>query len=319
MRVSFLRIMVNSQKLKRKKQKKHSSLSINICKYSLTATSNTSKSDSSFSYGRAASFTFENFRASLTLETAIALPIFMFLCISIIFFCQMFSVHSEIQGSLFRAAKDVSGNVLLVQTGLDENLIDSESAMKLVCVEQARRNVLEYSGGYLDECICLEGGADGLSFICSAVTEEYADLIVSYKIHLPYAFGVDATFPVVQRCRIRLWTGISGRSKTEDMEELVYITETGTVYHKSAECTHLKLTIRTINCQELSSARNNNGGKYKQCDKCAKEGAEGSVVYITNEGDCYHNTLSCSGLKRTVQQVSKSEVRGKSACIRCGR
>ena len=37
-------------------------------------------------------------------------------------------------------------------------------------------------------------------------------------------------------------------------------------------------------------------------------------MYITDQGDRYHNSLTCSGLKRTVYTARISEVPGKRAC-----
>ncbi len=290
-----------------------SSLSNGFKGHLLTATINDMHTRRSNSFGRAALFTFPSQKGSLTLEAAIALPFFIFVCIAFVFFCQFFYLHCEIQGSLFQAARYISGNVLYTQTAVDNNLLDA------VCVATARQKVSEYSKDALEQCVCLDGGFDGLQFVYSTVSQDYVDLVVNYRVKLPYAFGFDATFPVVQRCRIRAWTGESGITQREKANEMVYITEHGTVYHRTKDCTHLKLTIRQVQTDWLSSCRNQNGGKYKACEKCAKEGAKTEHVYITTEGDRYHNTVNCSGLKRSVQQIPMSEIQGKSACARCCR
>ena len=75
------------------------------------------------------------------------------------------------------------------------------------------------------------------------------------------------------------------------------------------------LRITLAGKDEVSSLRNASGGKYSPCEKC---GGDGSViVYVTNEGDRYHNTIECSGLKRSVRCVPLSEAGGRSPCSRC--
>lgn len=69
---------------------------------------------------------------------------------------------------------------------------------------------------------------------------------------------------------------------------------------------------------ELNSLRNESGGKYHACEKCVHGSSKGSNVYITDQGDRYHNSLTCSGLKRTVYTARISEVPGKRACSKCG-
>lgn len=270
------------------------------------------------SFGRTALFTFGSQKGSLTLETAIVLPIFLFFCMMFVFLCQVFYIHCEIQGSLFQAARYLSGNALYAQVAVSKDLQDVELVQKAIGIAAARQKVIEYSADELDKCVCLQNGSNGLQFLYSSITEEYVDLIVNYRVQLPYSFGLDASFPIVQRCRIRAWTGCSGEINNNE-EEVVYITENGIVYHVNPDCTHLKLTIKQIQEQDLAEARNYNGSKYKSCDKCAKNGLEGKSVYITEDGDRYHNTLNCSGLKRSVQQIPKSQISGKSVCKRCGR
>ena len=89
------------------------------------------------------------------------------------------------------------------------------------------------------------------------------------------------------------------------------------VYHRDYHCTHLELSIHMVLQSEIESLRNEGGGKYHPCQHCIK--GAGGGVYITDTGDRYHSSLSCSGLKRTIYAVPLSEVAGKGACSRCGK
>ena len=80
-------------------------------------------------------------------------------------------------------------------------------------------------------------------------------------------------------------------------------------------CTHLTLSITLAGRDEVEGLRNASGGRYSPCEKCGGDGS--GIVYVTNEGDRYHNTIECSGLKRTVRCVPLSEAGGRSPCSRC--
>lgn len=117
----------------------------------------------------------------------------------------------------------------------------------------------------------------------------------------------------------RKWTGYDvthGASSAEE-EEYVYVTENGSVYHRDRECRHLKVTILVTNSSEVINRRNDYGEKYKACERCAKGSATG-LLFITATGDRYHNSASCSSLKRSVKTVSLKEVEGWDACSVCG-
>ncbi len=112
----------------------------------------------------------------------------------------------------------------------------------------------------------------------------------------------------------RAWVGFrEGEEEPEEM--MVYITPNGMVYHLWADCTHLKLSIQKVTLIKAQSIENQYGSKYRKCERCKQ--SMGVFVYITEEGDCYHATNSCSGLKRDVRCVPVSTVTDRGCCQRC--
>ena len=121
-------------------------------------------------------------------------------------------------------------------------------------------------------------------------------------------------------CRTRKWTGydVLQEGVQEETEEWVYITPHGTRYHRDRDCSHLRVTIKCTGYDEIRSLRNEDGSRYTACEMCARNGSI-TVVFYTPQGNRYHNSLQCSGLKRSVENVPISEVGSRSACSTCAR
>ena len=125
--------------------------------------------------------------------------------------------------------------------------------------------------------------------------------------------------PVIRKVEIRGWTGYTGETFTGNgQEELVYKTPGGEVYHKSRDCTYLKLSVHMVSAAELPNCRNESGGKYDPCEYCVRKESPGRMVYIADYGVSYHNSRNCQGLKRTVMAVPLSHTEGLRCCSRCG-
>ena len=122
-------------------------------------------------------------------------------------------------------------------------------------------------------------------------------------------------------------TSFSGTSKnsfvkwkgdlyTETHEaEWVYVTETGSVYHRNTNCQSLDLSIQEGELSKVGSYRGRNGQKYAPCNRCVEE--KHKVIYFTKYGKFYHEKLSCSALKRTITKILLSQVGEKRACSFC--
>lgn len=155
--------------------------------------------------------------------------------------------------------------------------------------------------------------ADGVSEI--TLPDVYSYTPVGALVSLPKIWMQNTV-------KVHAWTGSDGTEFTDEAggepEEMVYVTVSGSVYHKNAGCRYLDLSISQVAGSNISSLRNDNGEKYHACETCSKNQNPAGTVYITSTGNRYHNLASCSGLKRTVMLVKHSQVSEMHVCSKCG-
>lgn len=252
-------------------------------------------------------------KGSLAVEASLILPLFLFSFLNIISILQILSCYSRIETALHQTGRKWA---LYAYAGDGQEKTADLFAAALIPTEIER-----YVGKeYLNRCPVI-GGRDGLSCYLSQAPdkEEMIDLVVQYKVSPVFSILGFTDFKMVNRCRIRAWTGYKPQGKTDAENEdeiIVYVTEHGTVYHKSPECTHLKLNISRVEAGETDELRNQDGGRYKPCEKCGNMG-ERQFYYIAAQGDKYHALLGCSGLKRQIKAVPISQTGGMGVCSRC--
>ncbi|BCN32932.1 TadE/TadG family type IV pilus assembly protein [Anaeromicropila herbilytica] len=300
-------------------------------------------------------------KASLTVEAALVLPVFLFMILTFLYFIQIFITYERVQSGITEVAKEASKYAYIYENMVEETKQNTESTNNTESTKNRSTNDNKIEDNntkdkentendtkkdnitfidniyykqrlksYLDKRKCnfstIENGMNGISFWYSSFLseEEEVDVVAKYKVKFPVLIFRIKGFQMVQRVRVHAWTGylreedLNG-SKEDGKEETVFITETGTVYHSSKNCTHLKLSIRRANYVELENLRNRGGGKYKECERCGVKGKESldTVVYITDTGDRYHLDPVCSGLKRTILEIPLSEVGTRTPCRRC--
>ncbi len=258
-----------------------------------------SASASRYHCGRTGKF----YRGSVTVEAAMAVPLFFFAVICLLYLMEIMYVQTAVRAGLQEAGKKTAVDACQVSviqpSKIEQYVVDSIDADRL------------------DRSIVVDGSS-GIS--CSKSTMSpltgIGQLSASYSIRLPVPFFHVPDLSYEETMRIKAWNGYVKGGLFAEKDETVYVTETGLVYHKNYHCTYLDLSIHTVRMSEVADLRNNDGGKYHACARCGKK--SGDVVYITDTGDRYHSSLSCSGLKRTIYAVPLSEVVGKGACSRCG-
>ncbi|MCQ2512445.1 MAG: pilus assembly protein [Lachnospiraceae bacterium] len=270
-------------------------------------------------------------RASLTLETAVVLPIFMFFIIAILNFLVILSLQSEIQLTMEETARSIGKKAYLVDCA--EDLIssnpsdvdsDTESLLSAGINSLTIKTWMMKDGlkERLDRSQIIDGAA-GLYTYNSSYDEESGilDLVVTYNYQIPFLPKSIGTVALAQRCYSHVWIGKkldqSDGGKQERESHTVYVTPYGKVYHTSKDCRYLDLSIRQISVSTLSSERNADGKIYEKCT-CANHVVAGDMVYVTDYGTNWHTDINCYGLKRTVNEIDISEIGSLHVCPKCG-
>lgn len=267
-----------------------------------------------------------NNRGSFTVEAALALPVFIFSIAAFIFLFRVILLQVQLQGAMTEASTELQGlaYVDVREKGHDGKQSQFESlSYKVLAKTEIEKYFLKKSQY---ESLLVRKISYGKSNY--ERDEGTIDLVASYTIRIPLPVISISTMPVCQRVHTRAFIGVehllslngeSGDDKGEN-GEYVYITETGTVYHLKLSCSALNLKISQCKRDDIESKRNAAGGKYKKCERCFKGKEEAEHVFICEDGDRYHASLSCSGLKRIIKKVPLEEVKDKvRACYRCGR
>ena len=243
-------------------------------------------------------------KGSVTVEASMAIPIFLLAVLCLVYLLEIYTIGLSIRFAATHAAKAVAQDIAVEQVFQPAKL--QANLVNLVGTERLNRSVIE--GGM--------GGINCSDSYFSPIHEELA-VKVKYRVKLPILMFGNPTVKQEAECKVKAWTGYV-KPSLEAEDYTVYITATGTVYHENYQCTYLQLSIQFVPAEDVPDLRNSDGGKYYKCEKCIYGGGMAGV-YITDSGNKYHNSLNCSGLKRTIQAVQKSQVKGLGGCHRCSR
>lgn len=257
---------------------------------------------------------FAPLEATLTVEAALVLPMFLFCMIAALQYCRAMETAVQFGTALAETGKTMA-TAAYATTYAGEVGTTAETAVSALSVVYAQSKVTSRTSD--------TSAVKNVNMVLSSLMQEdeMIDLVLTYQIQSPFGvINLPGTF-FIQRASVRAWVGRTedeeeGETEGEEDEVMVYVTENGTVYHTTSECTYLKLSIFTIDQNTLSTLRNNSGEIYHACELCGADAGE--IVYATSEGNRYHSSLSCSGLKRTVTQVKLSEVGDLHVCSKCG-
>ncbi len=278
-----------------------------------------------------------SFCGSMTLEAAIAVPLFLFFVMNLLFVFEAVRLQSGLQAAVQQAGEQVCEAAYYTRFGAsqgqsapdtsgssEEPALNGEAVSLLLSETYVRNKVSTYLGDAFWRHSCVVGGRAGLSFLGSGIMTEgdRVEIVVSCRVRPFIRILGFPDFPMQVRYCGHAWVGwehgggtVSGGGTGND--DTVYVTKYGEVYHRDPGCIYLNPQIREIPASEVSKYRSGNGAMYYPCE-CCKPGKNGTV-YITKEGNRYHSDRNCSGIVRNTQTMDSTAATSHyRPCPKCG-
>ena len=270
-------------------------------------------------------------RGSMTLEAAIAVPLFLFFVMNLLFVFEAVRLQSKLQAAVQQAGEEVNEAAYYTRFGPSQTTEsegsdetgNGEAASFLLSETYVRGKITSYLGEALQKNSCVVGGRGGLSLAGSKIMTEAdrVDLIVSCRVRPFIRILAFPDFPMQVRYCGHAWVGWSegsgGSAGDGGGNETTYVTEYGECYHNDPGCIYLNPQIREIPVSEVDHYRSGNGAKYYPCE-CCKPGKTGTV-YITKEGNRYHSDRDCGGIVRHLETMGEEAAKSHyRPCPKCG-
>lgn len=251
-------------------------------------------------------------RGSMTVEASMVLPVFLFFMMTLLMGIEIVRLQSNLFAGL-GSSEAIHMEKQIHRVMQDQPLLDHFNA----------DTVDGYLNGQENGRLCLLGGIS-VRNQSDVQGNGRIEIIVQYQIKpfiywLPIGNSDGGGLRFQDQLFVHDFSGYCGPIEGDDREEeeIVYITENGTRYHTDTGCVSLHISVQTVHSSQLSTMRNQNGGRYYPCERCHP--SKSGVFFITRDGDRFHRGADCSSLKRTVRAVTLEEAvqMGRNACSKC--
>ena len=241
------------------------------------------------------------FKASYTVEAAFILPISLLMVVLFLYFFRVLYVQWGVDYTLNKTARE---HAALISDTKEESglVIIGQCRALIVSMERVNSEII--------------GGIFGLDFSESEFDKNYVKIECNYRLRNPITLFGKKTIKMSDVAVSRKWVGYDPLESDEG-GEYVYVTKYGQAYHRSLSCPYLKPSVSALNASDVDDSRNISGGRYKSCPLCKGKRNSGTV-YVTDYGDVYHSSLSCSALKRSVNRIKLEDAGLYHPCGKCG-
>lgn len=249
-------------------------------------------------------------KGTYTIEAAVCMPVFLCFAVFILMYFRILTLQWGIDTAIYEVARE---SAIYSQEAETDNtgvgIINSNTLSAAAYGSMSNKNIPH---SYI------KWGVAGLNYMGTGVSERDVEISVQYTVNQPTGMLGKNSWHITQRKRARRWIGYDPHESEDELSN-VYVTETGSAYHSTVGCVYLNPSVRAVSAQGIENLRSKDGGKYKACKKCG--GVNSSHLYVTDYGEVYHTSITCSGIKRSIRRVTIENAKksGFHACSKCGR
>lgn len=274
--------------------------------------------------------------ASMTVEAALCLPLFLLFAVALMEPMRWLDRQRRVQTvteqfceelSQYMYAKELGETIFYGQDGSEPEEGDGVSDS---------RTDKAYLGALSDAAagLWLKGKAeeyvDGVVIRKADVPDENGNVWIelTYREQIPFFHVKSGEISMHAAAKRRSWIGIDGKLKEKKAdssgagkagETIVYVGAGMGRYHMYRDCHYISNQYRTVPLSQAEQLRNASGGRYTACSRCAKAAGAAAEVYITEAGEHYHYSRTCSAMASYVRSVPLKEVEQLGVCSYCSR
>lgn len=285
---------------------------------------------------------FYRLKASMTVEAAFVLPLFISLAAALMMPMRMLDTQRKLQTTVESVCEDLSVYAYVAE---EINALDKGD------VEQIEAEIRREGGSDEDEGnlgMEIVHGAEIVSDAAAGVwlqrrirdcTElaqvKYVDvpdeggnivLEVQYQETMPVFSRLLNPLSIEVSAKRRVWTGLPGKLTSEksgvvsgeNAVEMVYVGSNMGRYHKIRDCHYISNEYQAVSVSEAKKMRDADGHRFQACSSCEDEIDPNGTVYVTAGGRHYHGAMDCKAMVSYVRKVPLSEVLYLGACSYCG-
>ena len=271
-------------------------------------------------------------RGSITLEAAIALPLFLFSLLTIIYIINIMYLQISLQMSLEETARNISKKAYIssefyaLTTEQQANVSDSDSSIlenmgaSIISIPYIKSCFLSDNTREMLDNSCIENGSSGLSFLSTSVdmANNIMDIIVTYKVGIPFMPVDIFSFRLANRCYMKIYMGKDMEKEQTESSFYVYFTSYGKVYHTNKYCQYLLNYSKAIRYRDSLLQYQLNPCKLCSSTTTTEKLYEANpIIYLTLSESIYHVTLDCQSFTKDIFRIKKTNIDEDELCEKC--